>query len=172
MENSTLTNKKPLIIIYAIVINFILWLLLTETFYYQSLIAGIIVSVLTAIIFWGYFLFPGTKIFQPARYLWFLAYVPVFALACIKANLDVMFRVIHPERPLNPGIVKIKTNLKTNIGRTFLANSITLTPGTMSVEIVDDTLYIHWIDVKATEEEQASKIIGHPFEKYLIKIFE
>lgn len=171
MEKSS-TPNKPLIIIYALIVNFILWILLTETFFYQSLIAGILVSFLVAMIFSGYYLYPGAKLFQPERYLWFLAYIPVFAVAVVKANLDVMYRVIHPDRPLNPGIVKIKTSLKTDIGRTFLANSITLTPGTMSCEIVDDNLYIHWIDVKATEDEQASKIIAHPFEKYLKHIFE
>jgi multicomponent Na+:H+ antiporter subunit E len=172
MEKSSLTNKRPLVIIYALIVNFILWLLLTETFFYQTLIAGIVISLMTAILFSGYYLFPGSKLLQPERYLWFLAYIPVFTWACIKANLDVMFRVIHPDMPLNPGIVKIKTALKTDIGRTFLANSITLTPGTMSVEITGDTLYIHWIDVKTTDEEHASKIISFPFEKYLKHIFE
>ncbi|MEO0114461.1 MAG: Na+/H+ antiporter subunit E [candidate division WOR-3 bacterium] len=159
-------------LLYALMLNFILWLLLTETFYYQSLIAGFIVSIGTAFLFSGYYLFPGSKLLQPKRYLWFLAYIPFFIVAVIKANLDVMYRVVHPDRPLNPGIVKIKTNLKTDIARTFLANSITLTPGTMSCEIIDDHLYIHWIDVKATEEEMTSKIIAHPFEKYLKNIFE
>lgn len=164
-------NSK-LKILAALVINLILWILLTETFYYQSLVAGIVVSLLTAILFSGYFLFPGSKLFEPKRYLWLLAYIPFFAVAVVKANLDVMFRVIHPDMPLNPGIVKIKTSLKTELARTFLANSITLTPGTMSCEIVDDNLYIHWIDVKATDTEVASKIIAHRFEKYLKHIFE
>lgn len=166
------SGKQVVVIIYVLVINFVFWLLLTETFHYQSLVAGIIVSLFTAILFFGYYLFPGSKLFEPKRYLWFLAYIPFFAVSVVKANLDVMYRVVHPDRPLNPGIVKIKTTLKTNIGRTLLANSITLTPGTMSCEIVDDNLYIHWIDVKATDEEQASRKIAQPFEKYLKHIFE
>jgi multicomponent Na+:H+ antiporter subunit E len=51
---------------------------------------------------------------------------------------------------INPGIVKISPNLKTDFGITMLANSITLTPGTLSVDIDEDSndLYIHWINVK------------------------
>ncbi len=52
-----------------------------------------------------------------------------------------------------------------------LANSITLTPGTLSVDVVGDTFYIHWIDVETTDPEEAFKIIAEPFEKVLLKIF-
>jgi multicomponent Na+:H+ antiporter subunit E len=90
----------------------------------------------------------------------------------IVANLDVAYRVINPGLPINPGIVKIKTGLKTNIAKTFLANSITLTPGTMTVDIQDEYLYIHWINVKHTDVEGATKDISRIFEKHLKRIFE
>ena len=84
------------------------------------------------------------------------------------------YRVIHPKLPINPGIVKVKTTLKTDTALTFLANSITLTPGTLSVDIDKDNgiLYIHWIDVKAKDVEGATKIIVERFEKILKKIFD
>ncbi|MEO0131094.1 MAG: Na+/H+ antiporter subunit E, partial [candidate division WOR-3 bacterium] len=68
--------------------------------------------------------------------------------------------------------IKIKTSLKTETAKTFLANSITLTPGTMTCEIDGDTLYIHWIWIKEEDEEKAKKIIAQTFEKYLKRIFE
>ncbi len=89
-----------------------------------------------------------------------------------KANFDVAFRVLHPKRPINPGIVKIKTRIKSEMGKTFLANSITLTPGTFTVDIKDEFLYIHWINVKTTDVEEASRTIAGRFEKFLIKIFD
>jgi multicomponent Na+:H+ antiporter subunit E len=52
-----------------------------------------------------------------------------------------------------------------------LANSITLTPGTLSIDIIDDTFYIHWIDVKTTDPEKAYTEIAETFEKILLKIF-
>jgi len=81
---------------------------------------------------------------------------------------------LHPRLPINPGIVKVKTKLTTDTALTFLANSITLTPGTMSVDIDKDNgiLYIHWIDVKTKDVESATKIIVERFEKILKKIFD
>jgi multicomponent Na+:H+ antiporter subunit E len=86
----------------------------------------------------------------------------------------VAYRVLHPKLPINPGIVKVKTILKTETGLTFLANFITLTPGTFSVDIDKDKgyLYIHWIDVKTQNIEEASQIIVSKFERILKEVFE
>jgi multicomponent Na+:H+ antiporter subunit E len=108
------------------------------------------------------------------RYFWFLYYIPLFIWECIKANIDVAYRVAHPDLPINPGIVKVKTTLKSDTGLTFLANSITLTPGTMSVDIDPEFgfLYIHWINVKDKDIQKATEIIVKPFEDVLRRIFE
>jgi multicomponent Na+:H+ antiporter subunit E len=90
----------------------------------------------------------------------------------IKANFDVAYRVLHPRLPINPGLVKIKTGLKSEVSKTFLANSITLTPGTMTVDIKGDELYIHWIDVKEREVAKATEAIAGKFEKILERVFE
>ena len=84
------------------------------------------------------------------------------------------YLVIHPNLPIKPGIVKIKTNLKTDAGLTMLANSITLTPGTMTVDINKEKgeMYIHWIDVKTTDVDEATEEIGGRFEKIIKEIFE
>lgn len=108
------------------------------------------------------------------RYIWFLYYIPVFIWECIKANIDVAYRVGHPDLPIRPGIVKVKTTLKSDTALTFLANSITLTPGTMSVDIdaEDGFLYVHWIDVKDKDILKATEIIVKKFENILARIFE
>lgn len=80
-------------------------------------------------------------------------------------------RVLSPSLPINPGIVKFKTKLTTNYSKMVLANSITLTPGTLTVDVIDDTFYIHWIDVKTTDPEKAFTEIAESFEKILLKIF-
>ena len=56
----------------------------------------------------------------------------------------------------------------------MLANSITLTPGTLTVDINEDKkeLYIHWIKVKSTDINEATKEIGEKFEKTLTEVFE
>ena len=70
-----------------------------------------------------------------------------------KANIDVAYRVITGK--INPGIVKISPNLKSDAAITLLANSITLTPGTLSVDIDENNndLYIHWINVTNLKPE-------------------
>lgn len=158
-------------IIYFI-IGFCLWLLLTLSVNLDHLIAGVIVVLLGTIIFGGYFTDKPVKFLQLHRLFWFIIYIPFFIWYMFKANIDVAYRVLHPQRPIKPGIVKIRTTLKTNIAKVFLANSITLTPGTMTCEIDDDYLYIHWIWVQSSEIEEASKIIASDFEKFLRRIFE
>ncbi len=109
----------------------------------------------------------------PIRLLKFLfLYIPVFIWKLILANLDVARRVLSPKIPLHSGIVKVKTNLKGDFGKLTLANSITLTPGTLSIDIEDDYIYVHAIDVKGETEEENQANISGPFEKILGGIFE
>jgi multicomponent Na+:H+ antiporter subunit E len=58
------------------------------------------------------------------------------------------------------------------MARTFLANSITLTPGTLSVDIVDDHLYVHWINIVSDDPVKETEIIVNHFEKLLERVFE
>jgi multicomponent Na+:H+ antiporter subunit E len=149
-----------------------LWMLLTWTLIPATVIAGAVVSLLAALVFGDDLPLRPVRLLNPVRWLWLLVYIPVFAWECLKANIDVAMRVLSPGLQLKPGIVKIRTSLKSDIARTFLANSITLTPGTMTVEIQDDVLYIHWIDVRTEDPDEAGKIIKGPFEKLLARIFE
>jgi multicomponent Na+:H+ antiporter subunit E len=88
------------------------------------------------------------KILDLKRWVIFLVYfIGPFFWSMIKCNIDVAYRVITGK--INPGIVKISPGLKTDLGITLLADSITLTPGTLTVDIDEKTndLYIHWINV-------------------------
>ena len=158
-------------VIYFI-IGFCLWFLLTLSVNVDHLVVGVIVVLLGTILFGGYFTGKPVKFLQLHRLFWVIIYIPVFFWYMFKANIDVAYRVLHPERPIKPGFVKINTTLTTDIAKVFLANSITLTPGTMTCEIDGDFLYIHWIWVQSTEIEEASKIIAKGFEKFLRRIFE
>jgi len=162
---------------------FIIWVLLTWPFYHedngqvliewQIVIAGLIASAVVSLLFHEILPKEHLVFVSPVRIFWVLVYLPVFFYYVIKANLDVVYRALHPKMPINPGIVKIKTELKTDSGITALANSITLTPGTLTVDLTDDGyLYIHWINVKATDVEQATSHIAKRFEWFLKKIFE
>ena len=155
------------------VLAFIIWMLLTWQFDAQVIIAGLIVSVIVALLFHEILPKEYRVFISPVRMFWVLLYLPVFFYYVIKANFDVVYRALHPKMPIKPGIVKIKTILKTESGVTALANSITLTPGTLTVDLTDDGfLYIHWINVKSDDIEQATEFIARRFEWFLQKIFE
>lgn len=158
--------------IILILFSFAVWLLLTWTLNWQNLIAGGLVSITVGLIFGNLTVSAPAKVFQLQRWFWFIVYIPVFLWEMAKANLDVAYRVLHPKMPINPGIVKVKTKIQSEMGRTFLANSITLTPGTFTVDIKDELLYIHWINVKYQDVDEASKEIVGRFENFLLKIFD
>ncbi len=142
---------------------------------WQHFIAGVFIAYLVAYITGDLFVKRPYVLKHPKRYWYFVAYyIPVFLWECLKANIDVAYRVLHPSLPIKPGIVKVKTKLKSDTGLTFLANSITLTPGTLSVDIDRDggILYVHWINVKDKDIEAATKIIIGRFERILERIFE
>jgi len=169
----------------AAIALFGLWILLTSTVFdeylfggaapgsaWQEVAAGVVVSLLLA--FWARRYLPvmGLSMFSPKRWLVLSLYVPVFFYACVKANLDVAYRAVHPKMPIHPGVVAIRTTLKSDVAKLMLANSITLTPGTLTVDVSGDTLFIHWINVKSTDVDEASRLIGGRFEKYLKAIAE
>ncbi|MFW5712493.1 MAG: Na+/H+ antiporter subunit E [bacterium] len=149
----------------------IIWLLLTYPFSLQELAAGAIVSLLIAIIAAGSVPIFAEMRVGPRAISWAIAYLFVFLFELVRSNLDVAFRVLHPRLPIQPGIVKVRTSLGSRMGRLALANSITLTPGTITVETKGEYFYVHWIDVRARNIEETTQNIVSKFEKYLEVIF-
>lgn len=161
--------------IVVFLVAFVSWCLLNWVPDWQHLIVGLFAAWLVALMTGDLFGQKAGIFKRPQRYWYFLAgYLPKFIWECVKANVDVAYRVLHPQLPINPGIVKVRTALKSDTALTLLANSITLTPGTLSVDIDKEhgVLYVHWIDVKAKDVESATRIIVERFENILEKIFD
>jgi multicomponent Na+:H+ antiporter subunit E len=143
---------------------FIVYLLLTTgsgtdilgLWSFIELVFGILLSLIVGFISRNVFVKKNYRMLNPLRWILFIGYlIGPFFIALAKANIDVAYRVITGK--INPGIVKISPGLTTDLGITLLANSITLTPGTLSVDIDEETndLYVHWINVdkKALEKK-------------------
>ena len=156
--------------VYLTVFLFVIWLILTPH-QKDEFIFGAIASIMISLIFLGVSNVYSDFKLTPRAIIYSIIYFFVFLRELIKSNLDVAARVVNPKMPINPGIVKVKTKLKSRIGRIMLANSITLTPGTLTVETNGEFYYIHWIDVKGKDVESASKEIVATFEKYLEVMF-
>ncbi len=150
---------------------FVIWVLLNNKLSLEVLAFGGLIAVVVAIMFHrSYDIFEALKLNPKAIVYWFV-YIFVFLTELVKSNLDVAFRVISPKLPINPGIVEVKTKLKSKLGRMILTNSITLTPGTFTVELLGDRIFVHWIDVKSEDIEEDTRLIVHKFEKYLEVIY-
>jgi multicomponent Na+:H+ antiporter subunit E len=149
--------------------TFAVWAILSG-FSNQELIAGLAVALIITVLLYKrseYTL--NLKVLGP--FIFVLKYLPVFIIELFKANFDVAKRVVKSEIPVNPGFVTIHTSLKNKYAKLLLANSITLTPGTMTLDIVDDKLYIHWIDVVGENSEEHFKAIASKFEKIIMEVF-
>jgi len=152
-----------------------LWMLLTWPPDLSHAAVGIAAAGLVAYLAGDLFVGRHHLIWRPERYFrFFFHYLPVMLWEILKANLDVAYRVISPRLPIHPGIVRIRTGLVSDIGLTFLSNSITLTPGTMTVDVDRDNgyLYIHCIEVKGRSMQESTELIAGRFERILSRIFE
>jgi len=152
-------------------ITLVLWLALSSKLNLPELISGGVVCLIVSFFGAGIYSKLGLPPVSIKRILFLLVYIIVLFWEVIKANFDVAYRVVHPKMPIKPGIVVIKTHLKSDIAKMILANSITLTPGTFTLDVIDDELLIHWINVKSEDIDEATSLIGQRFEKYLRVIF-
>ncbi|KLO21976.1 cation:proton antiporter [Marinitoga sp. 1197] len=149
----------------------IIWIALTG-FSLPEILTGLLVSLVLSGIIANTVDYSFDFSIVPKLFVFVFIYVPVFIMEMIKANFDVAARVLNPSLPLNPGFVKIPTKLKGNVGKLTLANSITLTPGTLSIDADKDYIYIHWIDVKGESPEEYQKYVSGKFEKILGGIYK
>jgi len=157
--------------IYLFVILIAIWLMLTSSFHWQELIVGASISLVLGLILAKRYSSLGLPPISIKRIIYSIIYILVLLKEIVVANFDVAYRVIHPKMPIKPGIVVIETDLKQNFAKLILANSITLTPGTFTLDIKDDKLLIHWINVQSESIQESTREIGKRFEKYLKVIF-
>jgi len=160
--------------ILSFLLAFFWWIALSWTFNWQFLLVGLLVSLFIAWAVGELFTRNPHKFKQPSRYLWALYYLVVFLKENIKGNIDGAYRILHPGLPIRPGIVKVKTKLKSDAGLTYLANTITLTPGTFTMDVDQENgyLYVHWMNVVTEDTDKATEIIVAKYENILAKIFE
>ncbi len=169
------------------IVCYIFWLLITGQIVSiftgdasaQVLIAGAIVSILVSLFSARFFIHEKAFfLFNPLRFIVAIFYCfVVFVWELIKANVSVAVKAFGKMSKINPGIVKVKSELKSEYALSMLANSITLTPGTITLDIAEDKdgdnyYYIHWIDVSSADEKEAGDSIKGTMEKWIRRIWE
>lgn len=148
-------------------ILFVTWLALNNSLAPDVLVVGLIATGFITVLFRRNLAVLSEFRFTPAALLAALKFFFYFLKELVKSNLNLASIVLSPALPLNPGIVKVRTRLKSPMGRLLLANAITLTPGTLTVEMDGEWLYIHWVTVESTDLADATQSIVAGFERHL-----
>ncbi len=168
--------------ISTFILCFAFWMLITWSVNTDELILGALVAVAVAL-FSARFLIHEKPfwLFNPLKLVNMLIYaIIIFPIELIKANLDVAFRALNPKLPIKPAIVKIPVNLESDYGKAMLANSITLTPGTITVDIEEEATeegnktyyYIHCISFEDKDRVSAGDDIKGTMEKWVRRVFK
>lgn len=123
------------------------WIIFNGNITLEILIFGVIIAALVLAFmcrFMDYSLKKELNVYKKS--IWFLVYVVLLLREIIKANLAIIPRIFTVEEEMDPVIIKFRTSLKSDFTKMLLANSITLTPGTITVFLEDDEYTIHCLD--------------------------
>jgi len=143
---------------------FFMWMILTANFELTNIFLGLSLSFMTALM--------QTKLFKEDSFetinLYYLVlYIFVLGKNLLISNFQITKRTLSRDMNLKPAIVAVKTELTSEWKKLLLANSITLTPGTLTLDIEDDMLYIHIIECNDMNDKQK---ITEEFERVIAKI--
>ena len=143
---------------------FFMWMVLTANFEIANIIVGISVSFGVALLYTKMFKREKVSVINP---YYFFIYFLILIKNIIIANLKISKRILSKDMKLAPAIVGVKTELKSDWKKLLLANSITLTPETLTLDIKDDILYIHVMECRNIAEKE---YITREFENIIAKI--
>ncbi len=176
-----LKGHKLAAIVTTSAMCYVVWILLTWSTDPKELVTGAVVALVVGC-FTGRMLVKNDAFyfFNPVHFFALLYYWFVVLFSeIVKANWDVAKRVFKRDMGVNPGVIRVPTRRNTYYGLAFLANAITLTPGTITMATAQSVgedgkeevwIYIHWIDVKTTDREAAGEMIKGRLEKWIRRI--
>jgi len=168
-KGEIITRTRNIPVMFATLLLF--WLMLMGRLTVDVLVIGVLASLVIALLYPNGLSFFTELRATPEAFVAGLRYFGYFFKELVKSNLRLAAVVLSPSLPIKPGIVKVRTRLKSRMGRLMLANSITLTPGTLTVEMDGEWLYIHWVTVQSPDIEVATASIVTGFERYLEVIY-
>lgn len=162
-------NLKTLINLWLTLCS--IWLVANFSFTADVIVSGILVATILTFPLSAFADAYADFDLAPKPLLTYFRFWGVYLWELVLANINVAKIVFSPRISIHPGIVRVHTKFKSRTGRLALANSITLTPGTLVVDIEDDVLYVHWIDVSTQDTQEATRESAAKFEKYLELIY-
>lgn len=150
---------------------FAAWMLFTASLVPYSVFLGVTFSLLVAMLTYRFFLEEHEVAWRSLvpRVPFLLGFLAVMLWKIYAASFQVAWRVVTGR--INPRIVHFRTRLKYELARAVLANAITLTPGTVTLDLEEDHLVVHWLDASTTHSHHAGKLIKGSFETWLRRIW-
>jgi multicomponent Na+:H+ antiporter subunit E len=152
-KSSSVFLKTFFSFLLTFVLMLLCWLVLSGMFDPLLLVLAVISSFLVSYYFYD-LLFPSMELKYIGIFFRFVQYVPWLIWQIIKANFHVLYVTLHPRMRdmIDPQIITFKTRLKSEMAIVTLANSITLTPGTITVTADNDGVFkVHAIDRASAE---------------------
>ena len=137
--------------VLTVLIMFSFWIFLSGKFSFILLLSGIISSLLVSYMSNDLLIGNGDIKLGFIRTIRFIRFLPWLLWQIVLANIDLAIRTLHPKMPINPMLINFKNNLKTDLGMVILANSITLTPGTVTIDVNENEFLVHVISEKAAQ---------------------
>ncbi|MEK6599598.1 MAG: Na+/H+ antiporter subunit E [Deltaproteobacteria bacterium] len=139
--------------IIAFFILFLNWVIWSGMFDAVHLSLGVI-SCLLVIYMSHDILFTSKKITSKhlIEVIRFIKYIPWLLYQIVLSNIYVARLVMNPNMPIDPQVIRFKTKLKKNISMVTFANSITITPGTITADIKEGEFYVHCISRKVADD--------------------
>ena len=144
---------------------FIFWILLSGEFTFILITSGVVASLIVAYLSHDIFVGKADLKTETGRVFKFIVYIPWLLWEIILANVEIVYLVLNPKPLIDPQLVHFKNDLKTDLGIVTLAHSITLTPGTVTVEANREEFIIH-----AIWQKSAEGIIGGEMQRKVKKI--
>lgn len=144
------------------------WIILAEKINFEVIVIGLLMCLTVFFLNKEAYLInsrTSLNLFKKLGYI--LLYILILLKEIAIANFQVAMIVLSRDMKISPGTINYKTKLKSGLGRTILANSITLTPGTLTVILEDDMLTVHCL-----KKDYAEGVLNSQFERLLIKIEE
>ncbi len=142
------------------------WLILSQNFSFERIVVGVVVCAII-FVFNKEFLnnHRNNSSISISNVKYLLLYITVLIKEIFKSNFHVAKIVLSPKINISTSIITTNIKLKSELNKTILANSITLTPGTLTLDMTEDKLVIHCLDLKAVESVENNILENILFEK-------
>lgn len=147
------------------------WILFTGSLEPASILTGTLSALFVALLTYEAFIVESEASWKSLfpRLHWGLAYIFLLLFRLYLSSFQILFSMLTGRT--NPRVVHFRTRLRSDIARSIVATSVTMTPGTITLELDDDHLVVHWLRAKTSHSRYAGRLINGGFEAVLRKVW-